>query len=53
MARAAWTEHETSRGMIIIGRTAIAKIEAIRSGFKTRFRQQAVLRVDTSAYVAF
>ncbi|WP_158811931.1 DUF3574 domain-containing protein [Beijerinckia sp. L45] len=47
---------EASRMMIIIYRPAgdsDAKIEAIRSGYETRFRQQSVLRVDTTACVAF
>lgn len=49
-------EREASRMMIIIYRPdgdSDAKIEAIRSVYKARFKQQSVLRVDTTACVAF
>jgi hypothetical protein len=47
---------ESSRMIIIIYRpdsTSDARIEAIRSSYKARFKQQSVLRVDTSACVSF
>ena len=47
---------EASRMMIIIYRPdghSDAKIEAIRAIYKARFKQQSVLRVDTTACVGF
>ena len=49
-------ERETSRLMIILYRpdaTSDDRIEAIRSAYRIRFRQQSVLRADTTACVSF
>ncbi len=48
--------HEATRVVVIFYRpdaTSDARIEAIRSSYKRRFRQRSVLRADSSACVAF